>query len=84
MQLSSKQFEIICNRDSDNCFFFKSGLCIVILNIVKNNNGDIYLIGRKLKQIEHLYELPCKSDKFGIKVMTMNNDNIYSYPQLQN
>jgi len=78
LQLSSKQFEINCNRD--NCFFLKSDLCILILNIIENNNGDIYLIGRKLKYVECLYELPCKSDELGIKVMTFNNDNISSYP----
>lgn len=78
-QLSSKQFEINCNKDSDKCVFLRNGLCFSILNIVRNNNSDIYLIGRKFKHIEYLYELPCKSDELGIKVMAINNDNMCSY-----
>lgn len=50
------------------------------LNIVKDNNSDIYLIGKKYKKVECLYELPCKSDQLDIQVMTMNNDTIYFYP----
>lgn len=79
LQLSSKQFKINCKNDKDNCVLLKSGLCILILNIVESN-GDIYVIGKKLKHVDHLYELPCKSDKISIKVMTINNNNIYSYP----
>lgn len=79
LQLSTK-FKINCKRDSDNCCFLKNGLCIIILNIIENNNGDIYIIGKKLQHVEFLYELPCKSDELGIKLMTINNDNIYSYP----
>lgn len=79
LQLSSKEFNINCKKDSDNCFLLKSGLCFLILNIVKNNNGDIYLIGKKLKYVKSLYELPCKSDDLSIKIMTIN-DNIYSCP----
>lgn len=83
LQLSSKRFEINCKRNSDNCFVLKSGSCILILNIVKNRNGDIYVIGKKLKYIKNLYELPCPSDELGIKIMTTNNDHIYSYPITQ-
>lgn len=79
LQLSNKEFNINCKKDSDNCFLLKSGLCFLILNIVKNNNGDIYLIGKKLKYVKSLYELPCKSDDVSIKIMTIN-DNIYSWP----
>lgn len=80
LQLLSKQFQIKIKGNSDNCFFLKSGLCISILNIIKNNNGAIYLIGKKFKQVKFLYELPCKSDELNIMIMTINNDHIYSYP----
>lgn len=79
LQLSNKEFNINCKKDSDNCFILKSGLCILILNIVKNKNGDIYLIGKKLKYVKSLYELPCKSDELSIKIMSIS-DNIYTCP----
>lgn len=53
---------------------------ILVLNIIEDNNNDIFFIGKKLTYVKDLYDKPCESSKLGIKVMTVRNDNIYSWP----
>lgn len=59
---------------------FKNGLCILIMNIVETYNQDLFLIGKQLKCVKDVYELPCKSSNFSINVMTTSNDNICFWP----
>lgn len=43
-------------------------------------NENIFVIGKKLKYINNVYEIPCKSSDFCIKVMMLNSDEMFSYP----
>lgn len=38
------------------------------------------MIGKKLTYVNTVYETPCKSNEFYIKVMMINSDEIFSYP----
>lgn len=81
LQISCEKFNINCKGYSDNCCLLQNGLCILVINIVEINNEDIFLIGKKLKYVKDVYELPCKSSNFGITVMTLDiSDNIFSWP----
>lgn len=62
--------------------YFKkyNNVCILVLNIIEDNNKDIFLIGKKLKYVEDVYKKPCKSSQFNIRVMTTSSDDIFSWP----
>lgn len=75
-----KNFSINCTSINNNCCFLKNGICISILNIIKKQNNDIFVIGKKLRYVKNLYELPCQSSDFEIKVMALTNNNISSWP----
>lgn len=81
LQLSTTKLNIICksNNDKNSCCLLRNGCFIVILNIVKQNE-DIFVIGKKLRYKQNLYNVPCNSSDFGIKIMMIVNDEISSYP----
>lgn len=81
LHLSTTKFNIDCksNNNSNSCCLLRNGCYIVVLNIVKKNEG-IFVIGKKLTYVNNVYEVPCKSSEFGIKVMMINSDEMFSYP----
>lgn len=79
LMMSNEKFNINCKGQNNNCCLLKSGQYVLILNIVQKNE-DFFLIGKKFKYIKDVYELPYKSSTFNIKVMTINNDSIFSWP----
>lgn len=74
--ISNGKFTINC-KDNNNCCILKNNIYAIIVNIIQKRNKDIFIIGKKLKYIKDVYELPCKSSDFGIKVMTIDNNNIF-------
>lgn len=79
LQLSTEKFNINCKSNNNSCCLLKNGHCIVILNIVKINE-DIFVICKKCTYLKNLYEFPCKSSEFGIKVIKIDREEIFSYP----
>lgn len=79
LMMSNGKFNINCKSQNNNCCLLKSGQYVLILNIVQKNE-NFFLIGKKLKYIKDVYESPYKSSDFNIKVMTVNNDSIFSWP----
>lgn len=79
-QISNEMFTINCKSCSNNCCILKNDICILVLNIIEDSNKDIFLISKKLKYVKELYEMPCKSSQFNIKVMATQSDDIFSYP----
>lgn len=73
LMISNGKFNINCKSRNNNCCLLKSGQYILILNIVQKNE-NFFLISKKLKYIKDVYESPCKSSDFNIKIMTINND----------
>lgn len=80
LQISNDKFYLNCKSFTNNCCILKNGMCILVLNIIKDKNNDIFFIGKKLTYVKDLYDKPCESSQFGIKVMTVKSDNIYSWP----
>ncbi|XP_070171295.1 uncharacterized protein [Polyergus mexicanus] len=78
LQLSTEKFNINC-KNNNNCCLLKNGHYIIILNIVKKYE-DIFVIGKDCTYVKNLYELPCKSSEFDIKIVTINSEEIFSYP----
>lgn len=78
--ISNGKFTINCRSSSNNCCLLRNGTCILILNIIQKKDKEICLIGTKLNYVRNLYKLPCQSSDFNIKVMTVCNNNLYSWP----
>lgn len=74
LQISNDKFNINCKSFNNNCCLLKDGTCIIVLNIIEKRNKEIILIGKKLKYVKNMYEIPCKSSQFSIKIMTLCND----------
>lgn len=80
LMISNGKLNINCKGSSNNCCLLKNGDYVLIVNIIQKTDKKIFLIGTKLKYVKDLYTLPCPSSDFNIKVMTVYNDNIYSWP----
>lgn len=80
LKFSNNEFTINCKQYNDNCCLLKTGLYILVMNIVETYNQDLFLIGKQLKCVQDVYEVPCKSSNFNINVVTISNDNICSWP----
>lgn len=80
LQLLSEKLSINCKNDNNynSCCLLKNGHYIVILNIVKKNE-DIFVIGKKCTYVKNLYDIPCQSSEFGIKIMITDSKEIFSY-----
>lgn len=79
LMISNEKFNINCKGYNNNCCILKNDIyALKILNIVQKRNKEIFVIGNKLKYIKD--ELPCKSSDFGIKVMTIDSDNLFAWP----
>ncbi|XP_077256486.1 uncharacterized protein LOC143894215 [Temnothorax americanus] len=80
LQISNDRFYVNCKNSANNCCILKDDTYILVMNIIKNENNDIFFIGKILTHVKYLYDIPCESSQFGIKVMTIRNDNICSWP----
>lgn len=80
LQISNDKFYINCKSFANDCCIIKNGICIQVLNIIEDKSNDIFFIGRKLTYVKDVYDKPCESSQFGIKVMTIENDNLHSWP----
>lgn len=80
LQICNDKFYINCNSTANNCCILQNGICILVLNIIEDTNNEIFFIGKKLTYVKDLYDKPCESSHFGIKVMTTKSNNIYSWP----
>jgi len=78
--ISNGQFTINCKSSSNNCCLLRNGKYVLIVNIIQKKDKEICLIGTKLKYVKDLYKLPCQSSDFNIKVMTVCDNNFYSWP----
>uniref|UniRef100_A0A1Y1KAV2 DUF4218 domain-containing protein n=1 Tax=Photinus pyralis TaxID=7054 RepID=A0A1Y1KAV2_PHOPY len=73
----SESFSIRCNRMCDSCYLLTSGVVIIIENIVKGNDNELYVIGKALNEIGSFFNIPCSSLQYQIKVV--GNLNIGSH-----
>lgn len=80
LRISNNKFYINCKSFANNCCLLKNDIYILVLNIIEDDNNDIFLIGKKLTYVKELYHKPCDSSLFGIKIMTLKNNDIYSWP----
>ncbi|XP_058789786.1 uncharacterized protein LOC131663405 [Phymastichus coffea] len=64
-----KLFKINCHDGKNNYVYIENKHAVEVLNIVKNNS-DVYVVGRTLKIIGSLYELPYSSTDLGIHVVS--------------
>lgn len=69
---------INCDNEANNCVILKDGSIITVLNFAKSENV-LYAIGKKLSVLGSFYEIPCKSEKFGIKLVDKTSSIITSW-----
>ena len=68
--ISNGNFIINCKTFANNCCLLKNGTYVVIVNIIQTKDKNILIIGKKLKYVKD----------FDIKIMTICNENVYSWP----
>lgn len=80
LMVLNEKVTISCKGHNNNCCLLKNESYILVLNIIQKNNVDIFLVGKQLKFVKNVYTLPCKSSILNIKIMTINDDKICSWP----
>lgn len=74
-------YEIDCNSEANNCIMTKSGILLIVKNVVKCINNTTYVVGYQLRKTDDiLYSRPFSSDNLDIYVVEEINCNVISCP----
>lgn len=69
-------YTIYCNDKRNNCCILKTGEYIEVENIIQNEDEMIFIIGKKLLNVQDLYDVPIKSSLLQINIVHGNYENI--------
>ena len=70
-------FKIYCPNNKDNCIQINNKLVVNALNFIKKGNGKIFVIGKQMRTIGSIYDIPIPSTCLGINVVDNNPTNEY-------
>ncbi|XP_036138283.1 uncharacterized protein LOC118644257 [Monomorium pharaonis] len=73
--LCNSLFTIHCGDKRNNCCILENGDYIEVENIIQCEDEIIFVIGKKMLNIENLYDLPIKSSLLQINIVNKNNEN---------
>ena len=65
-------FYLNCDDNKNNCVILKDSTIVCILNICKNQNNKLYIIGKRLIPNRNLFTTPCESQHLGIIIVKQN------------
>lgn len=71
---------ILLNTDlADRCFFTKSGIVVVLKNVINTREGRIILNGQKFRIMTDYYTYPCHSSQLGIWKVSSLNPEVHAW-----
>lgn len=73
--LCNSLYMIRCNDKRNNCCMLENGEYIEVENIIQCKDNMIFVIGKKLLNVQDLYDVPMKSSLLQINIVNKNYEN---------